>query len=92
MENENIQPPVIEGGYYRGEQIIFDTVIKGKLAHVIVIKEGSAYHLNLDGEDIGGFTKDEAGKIHRYQQPKGAILEPDEYFTAIEEKLKEMDK
>lgn len=92
MENQNIQSPVIDGGNYRGEQIIFDIVIKEKLAHVIVIKEGSHYHINLDGEDLGSFTKDEAGKIHRYMQPKGAIEEPDDYFTAIEEKIKTIGK
>ena len=92
MENQPTPAPVIDGGNHRGEQIIFDIVIKEKLAHVIVIKDGSHYHINLDGEDLGSFSKDEKGKIHRYQQPKGAIGEPDAYFRAIEEKIQAMDK
>jgi len=92
MENQNIQNPVIDGGNYRGEQIIFDIVINEKLAHVIVIKEDTNYHINLDGEDLGSFSKDESGKIHRSVQPKGAIHEPDDYFNAIEKKIKALGK
>lgn len=92
MENQKIEPAVIDGGNHRGEQIIFDIVIREKLAHVIVIKESSKYHINLDGEDLGSFSKDEDGKIHRDQQPKGAIQKPMDYFKAIEEKLEAIGK
>ena len=92
MENQKIEAPVIEGGDHRGEQIIFDIVIKGKLAHVIVIKEGPHYHINLNGEDLGRFKKEDDGKIRRFEQPKGAIHHPDDYFQAIEEKLKALNK
>lgn len=92
MENQNTQQPVIRGGNTEGEKIIFDIVIKEKLAHVIVIKEGSGYHINVDGEDLGSFFIEETGKIERFKQPKGAISDPDEYFNMIEEKIKELGK
>ena len=74
----------------KGEKIIFDILIKEKLAHVIVIKDGQRYHINLDAEDLGYFTKDEHGKINRYPQPKGAHLDPESYFKPIEAKIEEL--
>lgn len=92
MENQNTQPPVVRGGNPQGEKIIFDIIIQGKLAHIIVVKEGASYHINVDGEDLGSFFTQETGKIERFKQPKGAISDPDEYFKVIEEKLKAMGK
>lgn len=92
MENQNTQQPVVRGGNPQGEKIIFDLIIQEKLAHIIVIKEGASYHINVDGEDLGSFFIEEKGKIERFKQPKGAISAPDEYFKAIEEKLKAMGK
>lgn len=92
MESQNTQPPVIRGGNPQGEKIIFDIIIKEKLAHIVVVKEGTSYHINVDGEDLGSFFIEETGKIERFKQPKGAISDPDEYFKVIEEKLKAMGK
>ena len=75
-----------------GEKIIFDISIKDKLAHVIVIKDGYDYHINLDGEDLGHFCKDDEGVIHRYPQPKGANNDLSAYFEPVEVKLKEIGK
>lgn len=75
-----------------GEQIIFDVLIKDKLAHVIVIKDGYDYHINLDGEDIGHFVKDLDGEVSRYMQPKGAHQDVASYFKPIEKKLAELGK
>jgi hypothetical protein len=76
----------------KGEKIIFDIPIKEKLAHVIVIKDENKYHINLDAEDLGFFTKDDDGKIDRYPQPKGAHKDTEAYFKPIEEKLEELNK
>lgn len=94
METErNIQIPVtIKESTIEGEKIIFDMLIKKKLAHVIVVKEGQNYHINLDGEDLGRFSKADDGSIERFPQPKGANLYPDEYFKVIEAKLEELNK
>lgn len=85
-------PIVIKESDIKGEKIIFDIIIKQKLAHVIVIKDGQRYHINLDGEDIGSFCKEDDGKINRYEQPKGAHADVEEYFKPIEAKLDELNK
>ena len=64
--------PVVQESNIRGEKIIFDMEIKQKLAHVIVVKDGKHYHINLDGEDLGSFTKENDSKVYRYGQPRGA--------------------
>lgn len=94
MESDREMPPqiVIKETDIKGEKIIFDIPIKEKLAHVIVIKDDNIYHINLDGEDLGSFSKEDDGKIHRYGQPKGANTNHEEYFKPIEEKLKELSK
>ncbi|SFH23856.1 hypothetical protein [Pedobacter insulae] len=83
--------PVIKESDIIGETIIFDIPIKQKLAHVIVTKSGSHYHINLDGEDIGSFHKESNGEINRYEQPKGVHTDIDEYFKPIEAKLAELE-
>ena len=85
-------PVTIKESKIKGEKIIFDIPIKEKLAHVIIIKNEQQYHINLDGEDLGSFTKDNNGKIKRYEQPKGAHLDDENYVKPIEEKLKELNK
>ncbi len=91
-EDNNINAPDrFSESDIKGEKIIFDTVIKDKLAHVIVIKDDERYHVNLDGEDLGYFTKDSNGNIERHPQPKGAHLDLENYFKPIEAKLEEMN-
>ena len=92
-ENSKIENSIVvnESGIH-GEKIIFDTVIKEKLAHVIVIKEGYDYHINLDGEDIGFYKKEEDGTVNRNPQPKGAHLDYEAYFKPIEAKIEELEK
>jgi len=82
--------PVIQESNIHGEQIIFDLLIQDKLRHVIVIKEGQNYHINLDGEDLGSFTKEDNGETKRYGQPRGAADDFEAYFKPIEAKLKEL--
>lgn len=89
--SENI-PNSIEESHIHGEKLIFDLVIKDKLAHVIVVKAQDNYHINLDGEDLGYFWKHEDGNITRYEQPKGAIKDVDAYFKPIEDHLKDIGK
>ncbi|MFA6276832.1 MAG: hypothetical protein WC622_08785 [Pedobacter sp.] len=85
-------PVTIKESNIKGEKIIFDILIKQKLSHVIIIKDGQQYHINLDGEDLGSFNKDANGKIQRFEQPKGAHLDDENYVKPIEEKLKELNK
>ncbi|WP_169306900.1 hypothetical protein [Pedobacter polaris] len=40
-------PFTIKESTIKSEEIIFDLIIKYKLAHVIVIKDGQHYHINL---------------------------------------------
>ena len=75
-----------------GEKIIFDIVIKEKLVHVIVRRDTQIYYINVDGEDLGSFTKDNDGTIERYGQPRGAADDFEDYFKPIEAKLEEMGK
>jgi hypothetical protein len=84
-------PLTITSPETEGEKIIFDLLINKKLAHVIVIKNGQNFHLNIDGEDVGRFEI-EAGNIKRFPQPKGANTDDDAYFGPVEEKLKELNK
>jgi hypothetical protein len=92
-EDKKIETPIaIQESDIKGEKIIFDIPIKQKLAHVIVIKDSQYYHINLDGEDLGSFCKDNNGEIQRFEQPKGAHLDDDEYFKPIKEKLDELNK
>ena len=93
MEGEIKQktPLTIKESGVSGEKIIFDIVIKQKLAHVIVMKDQVLYHVNLDGEDLGSFSR-ENGKITHYEQPKGANTDVEDYFKAIEAKLEELGK
>jgi hypothetical protein len=90
--DSNEIPLTIEESGARGEKIIFDLVIKEKLAHVIVTTDGLNYHLNLDGEDIGRICKNDDGSIDHYPQPKGAHLDTENYIKPIEAKLKTMHK
>ena len=83
---------VIKESDIKGEKIIFDISIKDKLAHVIVIKDGQNYHVNLDGEDLGHFTKAADGMVKRNAQHRGAADDAVEYFKVIEGKLGEMVK
>lgn len=85
-------PLTIKENEIKGEKIIFDIVIKEKLSHVIVIKDYENFHVNLDGEDIGYFTRHGEGSIERYSQHKGAHLDDEAYFKPIEDKLKEIWK
>jgi hypothetical protein len=92
-ETDKIEIPVtIKESEIDGEKIIFDMLIKEKLAHVIVVKEADKYHINLDGEDLGYFCREEDGSVHRYTQPKGAESDVDGYFKLIEAKLEELRK
>ncbi|RZL32432.1 MAG: hypothetical protein EOP00_33940 [Pedobacter sp.] len=85
-------PSGIQESTITGEKIIFDIVIKQKLTHVIVITDGTHYHINLNGEDLGSFTKEDDGKISRYGQPRGAADDYEDYFKPIELKLKELNR
>lgn len=85
-------PVTINSPEIKGEKMVFDLLINEKLAHVIVIKSDSNFHINLDGEDVGRFEVEEGGKIKRYPQPRGASTDDDVYFTPIEEKLKALNK
>ena len=91
-EKANQMPSTINESNIVGEKIIFDISIKDKLAHVIVIKDGYDYHINVDGEDLGHFCKDDESEIHRYPQPKGANNNLEDYFKPIEAKLQELNK
>lgn len=75
-----------------GEKVIFDIVIKEKLVHVIVRRDTQIYYINVDGEDLGSFTKDNDGNIERYGQPRGAADDFEDFFKPIEAKLEEMGK
>lgn len=83
---------VINENEMRGDKIIFDVLIKEKLAHVIVIRDGVDYHINLDGEDLGFYTKKDDGAIDRSPQPKGAHLDLEAYFKPIEQKVGELEE
>ncbi|MES2653140.1 MAG: hypothetical protein V4663_15470 [Bacteroidota bacterium] len=85
-------PIQIQESNLKGEQIIFDILIKQKLAHVIVIKDGGQYHINLDGEDLGSFKRENDGSIERFAQPKGAHTDDEHYFKPIIAKLNELKK
>ncbi|TKC09947.1 hypothetical protein FA048_06980 [Pedobacter polaris] len=91
-DNKIVTPVVIQESDIKGEKIIFDILIKQKLAHVIVVKEAQHYHINLNGEDLGSFSKDEGGKVNRYGQPRGAADDYEDYFKPIEAKLNELNK
>lgn len=91
--SESIDIPVtIQQAELKGEKIIFDLIIREKLAHVIVIKNSNHYHINLNGEDLGSFDQNEQGKTHYAPQPKFGGNEIDYYFKPIENKLKELNK
>ncbi|MFD0941645.1 hypothetical protein [Pedobacter boryungensis] len=94
MENDRKRDTslVIKESDIKGEKIIFDILIKETLAHVIVIKDGQQYHLNLDGEDFGSFCRDDNGDIQRFEQPKGAHRDDENYFKPILEKLEQLNK
>lgn len=85
-------PITISSPTNEGEKIIVDVLIKEKLAHVVVIKNGMCFHINLDGKDIGRFELDEKGEIKRFPQPKSANIDDDIYFGPIEKKLKALNK
>ncbi len=85
-------PMTISSAPNEGEKIIFDVLINEKLAHVIVIQNGSSFHINLDGKDKGRVELDKHGKIKRFPQPKSDNIDDDIYFGPIEEKLKELNK
>ena len=85
-------PITISSPTDEGEKIIIDVLIIEKLAHVIVTKNRSHFHINLDGKDIGHFELDEHGKIKRFPQPSSAHIADDVHFGPIEEKLKELNK
>ncbi|WP_199118062.1 hypothetical protein [Pedobacter sp. ASV28] len=89
----NKQTPItISSPPNEGEKIIFDVLINEKLAHVIVTKNGSCFHINLDGKDKGRFELYENGKIKRFPQPKSDSIDDDIYFGPIEGKLKALNK
>ena len=90
-ENKLDTPITIKESDIKGEEIIFDLVIKEKLVHVIVTKAGHQYHINLDGEDLGSFIR-ENEKIERYGQPRGAADDFEDYFKPIEAKLQALGK
>lgn len=81
-------PVTITSPETKGEKLIFDLLINEKLAHAIVIKDGTNFHINLDGEDVGRFEAAADGKIKRFPQSKGASNDYDAYFGPIEAKLK----
>ena len=85
-------PITISSPANEGEKIIFDVLINEKLAHVIVIQNGSSFHINLDGKDKGRLALDEHGKIKRFPQPKSDSIDDAIYFDPIEEKLKALNK
>ena len=92
-DEDHVQIPLtIKESELEGEKIIFDLVIKEKLAHVIVVKDHQHYHINLDGEDLGHFTKGDDGTIQRFGQPKGAATDYESYFKPVEAKLAELNK
>jgi hypothetical protein len=83
---------VIKENERRGDKIIFDLLIKEKLAHIIVVRDGADYHINMDAEDLGHYTKKPDGTIDRYPQPKGAHLDSEAYFKPIEQKVDELER
>lgn len=89
---EKLGQPVIYDTPEIGEKIIFDIVINEKLVHVIVRRDTQIYYINVDGEDLGSFTKDEEGNIERFGQPRGAADDFEAYFKPIEAKLETMGK
>ncbi|WP_316766392.1 hypothetical protein [Pedobacter frigiditerrae] len=90
-ENKRENSIVINENEMRGDKLIFDILIKEKLAHIIVIRDGVDYHINLDGEDLGYYTKKEHETISRNPQPKGAHLDLEAYFKPIEQKVEELE-
>lgn len=90
-ENKTENSIVINENEMRGDKLIFDILIKEKLAHVIVIRGGANYHINLDGEDLGFYTKKNDGAIERFPQPKGAHSDLEAYFKPIEQKVDELE-
>ncbi|MNK60636.1 hypothetical protein D3C87_797750 [compost metagenome] len=91
-DSDQHTPITISSPPHEGEKIIFDVLINEKLAHVVVIQDGSHFHINLDGKDIGRIELNEHGKIKRFPQPKSANIDDDIYFDPIEEKLKALNK
>lgn len=91
-ENKRENSIVINENEMRGDKLIFDILIKEKLAHIIVIRDGANYHINLDGEDLGYYTKKDNETINRYPQPKGAHLDLEAYFKPIEQKVGELEE
>ena len=85
-------PINISSAANEGEKIIIDVLINEKLAHVIVVKNGGHFHINLDGKDIGRFELNEEGKIKRFPQPSSAHIAADVYFGPIEQKLEALNK
>jgi len=85
-------PATISTPPNEGEKIIFDVLINEKLAHVIATQNGSSFHINLNGKDIGRVELDEHGKIKRFPQPSSANIDDDIYFDPIEEKLRALNK
>jgi hypothetical protein len=85
-------PLTITSPTTEGEKIIFDLPINQKLAHVIVIRNGANFHVNLDGEDVGRFELATDGTLNRFPQPKGANTNDEDYFGPVEEKMKAMNK
>lgn len=91
-EDKKNTPFTIKENSLIGEKIIFDIIIKQKLAHVIVIKANQHYHINLNGEDLGSFTKSENGSIERFGQHRGASNNYKDYFKPVEAKLEALNK
>ena len=89
---DQLIPITIKSQENKGKKIILDLLINQKLAHVIVIKNGPNFYINLDGEDVGRFEIAADGKITRFPQPKGASTDDDTYFGPIEDKLKALNK
>jgi hypothetical protein len=85
-------PITISSAPNEGEKIIVDVLINEKLAHVIVTKNRSQFHINLDGKDLGRFELNDEGKIKRFPQPSSAHIDDDVYFAPIEEKLNALNK
>ena len=85
-------PETVKANPIKGEKIIFDILVKEKMAHIIVIKDNPNYHVNFDGEDIGYFSKDNDGKIERFSRHKGSHHDDEHYFKPVEEKLQELGK
>lgn len=91
QKDDNL-PFAVKDSSLKGEKIIFDLIIREKLAHAIIIKDDRNYHINLDGEDLGRFQKDEDGTIHHFPQSKGDIDVVETFFKPIELKLNSLNK